>query len=106
MNLEDVSLCDAAAAIRARAVSPVEYAEALFRVVDRIESRLEAWVTVDRESVLSEARKCEVEARSGRIRGPLHGVPIGIKDIFYTKDLRTTMGSILFKDFVPDCDAS
>jgi len=105
MNLEDVSLSDAAAAIRARTLSPVEYAEALFRVMDRIESRLEAWVTVDRESVLSEARKCETEARGGSVRGPLHGVPIGIKDIFYTKGLRTTMGSVLFKDFLPDCDA-
>jgi Asp-tRNA(Asn)/Glu-tRNA(Gln) amidotransferase A subunit family amidase len=106
MNPEDLSLSDAAAAIRARTMSPVEYVEALFRVVDRIESRLEAWVTVDRESALSEARKCEAEARGGQIRGPLHGVPIGIKDIFNTKGLRTTMGSVLFKDFVPDCDAS
>src|SRR5262249_16244148 len=81
------------------------YVEALFRVMDRIESRIEAWVTVDREGVLSEARTCEAEARNGHIRGPLHGVPVGIKDIFYTNGLRTTMGSVIFKDFVPDCDA-
>src|SRR5262245_42384884 len=105
MNLEDLSLSEAAAAIRNGTLSPVNYVEALFRVMDRHESRIEAWVTVDRERVLSEAQTCAAEARNGKFRGPLHGVPVGIKDIFYTKGLRTTMGSVVFKDFVPDCDA-
>jgi aspartyl-tRNA(Asn)/glutamyl-tRNA(Gln) amidotransferase subunit A len=105
MNPEDLSLSEAAAAVRRGSLSPVEYVEALFRVMDRIESQIEAWVTVDRERVLSEARTCDAEARNGDFRGPLHGVPIGIKDIFYTDGLRTTMGSVIFKDFVPDCDA-
>jgi len=105
MNPEDLSLREAAAAVRRCSLSPVEYVEALFRVMDRIESRIDAWVTVDREGVLSQARICEAEARNGHIRGPLHGVPVGIKDIFYTNALRTTMGSVVFKDFVPDCDA-
>jgi aspartyl-tRNA(Asn)/glutamyl-tRNA(Gln) amidotransferase subunit A len=105
MNPEDLSLSEAAAAVRRCSLSSVDYVEALFRVMDRIESRIEAWVTVDREGVLSEARTCEAEARNGHIRGPLHGVPVGIKDIFYTNGLRTTMGSVIFKDFVPDCDA-
>jgi len=105
MNPEDLSLSEAAAAVRRCSLSPVEYVEALFRVMDRIESRIEAWVTVDRQGVLSEARTCEAEARKGHFRGPLHGVPVGIKDIFYTNGLRTTMGSVIFKDFVPDCDA-
>jgi len=77
----------------------------LFARIDETESAVHAWVTVDRDAVLAEARKCEAEARSKRFRGPLHGIPIGIKDIFYTKGLRTTMGSPLFADFVPDHDA-
>jgi len=105
MKPEDLSLSEAAAAVRRCSLSSVDYVEALFRVMDRIESRIEAWVTVDREGVLSEARTCEAEARNGHIRGPLHGVPVGIKDIFYTNGLRTTMGSVIFKDFAPDCDA-
>lgn len=105
MRPEELSLSDAAAAIRSGTLSPVEYVEALFRVMDRIESRVQAWVTIDRENVLAEAQRCEAEAREGTFRGPLHGAPIGVKDIFYTKGLRTTMGSILFKDFVPDRDA-
>ena len=105
MNPEDFSLTEAASAIRAGTLSPVEYVEALFGVMERVESRVQAWVTIDRGGVLSEARKCEAEARSGEFRGPLHGVPVGIKDIFYTKGLRTSMGSAIFKDFVPNCDA-
>src|SRR5262245_5683756 len=105
MNPEDLSLAEAASLIRAGTLSPVEYAESLFRVMDRIEPRVQAWVTVDRERVLAEARELEAEVRKGQIRGALHGVPVGIKDIFYTTGLRTTMGSSIFKDFVPDCDA-
>jgi aspartyl-tRNA(Asn)/glutamyl-tRNA(Gln) amidotransferase subunit A len=105
MNLEDLSLADAADSIRDGRLSPVEYVAALFRRMDRVESRIEAWVTVDREGVSSEARRCEAEAKAGKFRGPLHGVPVGIKDIFYTGGLRTTMGSRLFENFVPDADA-
>ena len=61
MNPEDLSLADAASAIRAGKLSPVEYVQALFGVMDRIESRVQAWVTVDRERVLGEARRCEAE---------------------------------------------
>jgi aspartyl-tRNA(Asn)/glutamyl-tRNA(Gln) amidotransferase subunit A len=61
---------------------------------------------VDREAVLAEARKCEAEAAAKQFRGPLHGVPIGVKDIYYTKGMRTSMGSESFRDFVPDRDAA
>lgn len=105
MNPEDLSLVEAAAAIRSGDLSPYEYAMALLARLDRIEDRVRAWVTVDRPALLSEARKCEAEARERRFRGPLHGIPIGIKDIFYTKGLKTTMGSPVFANFVPDFDA-
>ena len=105
MRPEELSLVAAAAAIRDGSLSPVEYTQALLGRIDQIESRVQAWVTIDREAVLAEARACETEARNKRFRGPLHGVPVGIKDIFYTKGLRTTMGASVFKDFVPDRDA-
>jgi aspartyl-tRNA(Asn)/glutamyl-tRNA(Gln) amidotransferase subunit A len=105
MSLEGLSVVDAASAIRTGKLSPVEYVESLFRVIDGIEDRLQAWVTIDRERVMEDARACEAEARAGELRGPLHGVPVGVKDIFYTKGLRTTMGATVFKDFVPDVDA-
>ncbi len=105
MNPENLSLVEAASAIRSGALSPLEYVRSLLARIDQLDSRVQAWVTVDREAVLAEARQCETEARQKRFRGPLHGIPVGIKDIFYTKGLRTTMGSVLFKDFVPDHDA-
>jgi aspartyl-tRNA(Asn)/glutamyl-tRNA(Gln) amidotransferase subunit A len=105
MNPEALSLSAAAAAIRDGSLSPVEYVNALFARIDAVEAEVRAWVTVDREAVLVEARKCEAEAREKRFRGPLHGIPVGIKDLFYTKGLRTTMGSPLFRDFIPEHDA-
>ena len=105
MNLEDLTVTAAASAIREGQVSAADYAHALLSRIDNVESRVHAWFTIDREAVLSEARKCDAEAHVGQFRGPLHGVPVGIKDIFYTKDLRTTMGSPVFESFVPQHDA-
>src|SRR5438105_4290216 len=105
MSPEDLSLVEAAAAIRAGELSPVQYVLSLFTRMSQVELRVQAWTTVDHENVLAEARKCETEAAKKQFRGPLHGVPVGIKDIFYTKDLRTTMGSDLFKDYIPANDA-
>ena len=105
MKPEALSLAQAARAIRDGSISPVEYVNALFALVDKVEPEIRAWVTIDREAVLAEARACETEARSKRFRGPLHGIPIGVKDIFYTKGLRTTMGSPLFRDCVPQDDS-
>jgi aspartyl-tRNA(Asn)/glutamyl-tRNA(Gln) amidotransferase subunit A len=104
MNSDDLTLVEAAHAIRTGALSSTGYVESLLRLMDRIEPRIEAWANVDRARVLNEARACDAELKTGNLRGPLHGVPVGIKDIFYTKAQRTTMGSILFKDFVPEYD--
>jgi len=105
MNLENLTIVEAAGGIREGKVSPLEYAQALLSRINAVEPNVRAWFSVDRETVLSEARKCEAEARAGRFRGPLHGVPLGIKDIFYTKGLRTTMGSPVFANFIPQHDA-
>ena len=106
MNLENLTLTEAVSEIRSGALSPLEYTQALLGRVDAVEGRVHAWTTIDREAVLSEARLMEGEARKKQFRGPLHGIPVGIKDIFYTKNLRTTMGSTAFADFVPTYDAS
>src|SRR5438093_6535743 len=105
MNPEDLSVIEAAAAIREGVLSPVEYVNSLFARIDRLDSRLQAWVTLDRNAVLAEAARCEAEAGNKQFRGSLHGIPVGIKDIFYTKNLRTTMGSMLFENFIPGYDA-
>jgi aspartyl-tRNA(Asn)/glutamyl-tRNA(Gln) amidotransferase subunit A len=106
MNLETLSLVDAASSIRNGSLSPLDYVQGLLARVDAVEPRVHAWTTIDRDAVLAEARQLELEAREKKFRGPLHGIPVGIKDIFYTKDLRTTIGTTAFADFVPAYDAS
>ena len=106
MSLEALSLVEAANAIRVGSLSPLDYVRALLARVDAIEPRIQAWATIDREAVISEARQLEVEAQKKQFRGPLHGIPVGIKDIFYTRNLRTTVGSTAFADFVPAHDAA
>jgi aspartyl-tRNA(Asn)/glutamyl-tRNA(Gln) amidotransferase subunit A len=105
MSPEDLSLVEAVTAIRAGDLSPVQYVLSLFTRMSQVEPRVQAWTTVNHEDVLAEARKCETEAGKKQFRGPLHGVPVAIKDIFYTKGLRTTMGSTIFENFVPEDDA-
>ena len=68
MSPEYGPLSDIASAIRTGKLSPVDYIQTLFRDMNHIEPRVRAWVTVDRDRVISEARNCEAEARSGRFR--------------------------------------
>src|SRR5450756_108063 len=105
MELYELTAAQAAEQIRRRELSPVELVEALLKRIDALEPDLLAWETVDREGALTAARKCEAQAgKEGA--GPLLGVPLGVKDIFYTAGLRTTSGSPLYRDFVPDHDAT
>ena len=100
-----LTITAAADQIRNRQLSPVELVRSCLQRIDQLESRLHAWVTVDRDGALEAARRCEEEIQRGQYRGPLHGIPIGIKDIFYTAGVKTTAGSSIYADFVPDYDA-
>jgi aspartyl-tRNA(Asn)/glutamyl-tRNA(Gln) amidotransferase subunit A len=106
MSLDALGVVEAENAIRSGALSPLEYVQALLARVDAVEPRVQAWTTIDREAVLAEARLLEAEAHKKQFRGPLHGIPVGVKDIFYTKGLKTTMGTPAFADFVPTYDAN
>ena len=82
-----------ASLIERREVSPVALVEAYLERIDRLNDQLHAYITVCRESALAEARTAEKEIANGRYQGPLHGIPIGLKDQFLTKGVRTTGGS-------------
>ena len=87
-------------------LSPVGVVEALLGRIEERNGELNAFVTVTAEEALEDARRAEAEIRAGRYRGPLHGVPIGLKDLIETRGVRTTMGSAFFADYFPAADAA
>lgn len=92
--------------IQRRKLSPVVLMESLLKRIDLLEPSLQAWVTMDRQCLLKEARQCHEEIIRGKMRGLLHGIPIGVKDIFFTRGMKTTAGSKIFADFVPAYNAT
>jgi amidase len=105
-DLHYASLAEIGAAYRARTLSPVEVAQALLQRIDTLDASLSAFVTVTPEIALEQARRAEQELARGIDRGPMHGVPIGIKDLCETKGVRTTWGTKILRDHVPTQDCT
>jgi len=101
-----LSISDAAKKIKNGRLIPLELLESHLARIDELEPNLEAWVTVDTEGARKAAKALTKEVKSGKIRSPLHGIPVGIKDIYDTKGLKTTRGSPIFADHVPQRDAA
>jgi aspartyl-tRNA(Asn)/glutamyl-tRNA(Gln) amidotransferase subunit A len=95
-----------AESLRARRVSAVELATAAIDRVDRHNAALGAFITVTAEQALQQAREADRELAAGTDRGPLHGIPIALKDLFATSGVRTTAGSRVYENYVPDFDAT
>ncbi len=92
--------------IQAKEVSPVEAVEAYLERIDRVDGKLNSYITVCRDEALQAAREAEQLIARGTHLGPMHGIPTSVKDQFYTKGIRTTAGSKILWDFVPDEDAT
>ena len=92
--------------IKSREVSPVEATQAYLDRIEKVDGQLNSYITVCRSEALADARRAEEEIAAGGYKGPLHGVPVAVKDQFYTKGIRTTGGSNILKDLVPDEDAT
>ena len=101
-----LTLEEAAALVRDRRVSPVELTEACLARIEAVEPRLNAFVTVTAELARAQASEAGDEITAGRYRGPLHGIPVAVKDLFATKGIRTTAGSRILADWVPTEDAT
>jgi len=101
-----LTVSEAAQQIKDKQLSPVELAQSQLERIDATDKELQAWVTIDREEVLTTAKQMEDEAKEGKSRGLLHGVAVGLKDIFYTAGMKTAAGSKVYADFVPDFDAT
>lgn len=88
-----------------REVSPVELTELYFQRIEELDPQLNSYLTLNREEALATARRAEQAALKGEDLGPLHGVPVSVKDLELTRGLRTTSGSLGFKDRVPEEDS-
>ncbi len=105
-GLHHLPLHELARRIQSKDVSSVEVTSALLERIERLNPKLNAFITVMAESALADARAADDEIAAGNYRGPLHGVPIGVKDLCATKGVRTTAGSKIMADNVPDEDAT
>jgi aspartyl-tRNA(Asn)/glutamyl-tRNA(Gln) amidotransferase subunit A len=105
-ELEFATIEVLSALLAKKKVSPVELTQLYLSRIERLNPKLNAFITVALESALAEARTAERELARGRKRGALHGVPIALKDNIYTQNLRTTIGSLILADFVPSEDAT
>ncbi|HEY7404761.1 MAG TPA: amidase [Candidatus Angelobacter sp.] len=100
-----LELAEVSQAVQKKEVSPVELTEACLKEIEQRNPALNAFITVTAESALVEARKAEAEITRGEWKGPLHGIPLAVKDLAETAGIRTTAASAVLKDYVPAADA-
>jgi hypothetical protein len=103
-ELTHLSAVELAHLVRTRRLSPVELTEAHLAAIARVNPAINAFCTVVPDKALAWARQAEAAVKKRGKLGPLHGVPVGIKDLTVTADIRTTFGSTLFRDHAPTED--
>ena len=105
-NLAFAPSHELAALIADKQVSPVEITQLYFERIDRLDSQLNSYLTLSRDKAMESAKAAEDAVVRGDELGPLHGVPISIKDLVMTKGIRTTSGSLAYKDHIPEADSA
>jgi aspartyl-tRNA(Asn)/glutamyl-tRNA(Gln) amidotransferase subunit A len=105
LELHGLTIARAARALRARELSPLELTDSYLRRIERLNPHLNAYITVCAERAREDARRATDELAAGKARGPLHGIPIALKDLYETAGIRTTAGAKIHADHVPahDC---
>ncbi len=105
MEIQLLTLAEAASQIQKKELSPRELALAYADRIQALDPRLNCFITRTLDTALEQARQAEAEIQNGGYRGPLHGIPLALKDLFETKGVRTTAGSRFFADYFPQDDA-
>src|SRR5512139_2576765 len=113
MNTDELcefSLVQAAELIRQRMLSPVELTKAHLERIQRVDPLINSYITVTAEAAMQRARQAELELQRGETQaggplGPLHGLPLAIKDLYETRGIRTTAGTKHFSNYIPEEDA-
>ena len=101
-----MNLQESAKALRKGSVSALELVTDSLRSIAALDPKLKAFITVTTEMAESQARQADQDLADGKDRGPLHGIPVAVKDVFCTQGVRTTCGSKLFADYIPEYDAA
>ena len=105
-GLHQLSIAEAASGLRRREHSPVELTQACLDRIGELDEQLHSFITITEEAAVSQARRAESELAKGLDRGPLHGIPIALKDLYATEGIRTTASSRVLLDWVPEEDAA
>ena len=106
IDIEGMTIGDISRQLRSKKLSPVELTNLFLQRIKRLNPVLNAYVTLTEERACADAKTAEKEISLGRYRGPLHGIPFSIKDNLATRRIRTTAGSKVLADWVPDHDAT
>ncbi|HEX5021070.1 MAG TPA: amidase [Candidatus Binatia bacterium] len=101
-----LTITQAAAALRRNELSPVDITNALLERIEAVDDKLHCFITLTADLAREQAQQAEQELRTGTDRGPLHGVPIALKDLYMTKGIRTTCHSAVLQNWVPEVDAT
>jgi len=105
-ELSYLSITEASSGLRRKKFSPVELTQACLKRIESLDGKLHSFITVTADLALEQARKTEQELRAGTNKGPLHGIPIALKDLYATKNIRTSCHSAVLQDWLPDQDAT
>jgi len=105
-ELHYLELVDVGQRIQRKELSPVEVTQAQLARIEKVDGALKSYVIVMAEQALADAHRAEAEIAKGQIRGPLHGVPVAVKDLCWTKGVATAAGMTLYRDFVPTEDGT
>ena len=105
-QLHYLSISELSKLIETKVISPVEVTKLLLDRIDAIDPELKSYATVMADEALLEAGKAEEDIMKGNYKGPLHGVPIAVKDLCFTKGVRTMGGTAVLENFVPGFDAT
>ena len=105
-ELPFLTIAEAANRIESRQISPVELTQAVLQRIEALNPSVGAFITTTADQAMEAARNAEREIMQGNYRGPLHGIPYGVKDTYYSQGIRTTAGSYVLRDFYPEFDAT